>query len=515
MAKRKTIIIVALLVSLVAGSLPVVATLFGLMHYVEEKQINRLDGYADEILRRTIETASQLRNVFDSLALKNCPPCSQGSINKMLEYQMTSNLLQSVAAIQGNYILCTSNGVDQNQDLGEPDGITPSGTRSWLNVQLDFAPNKKFNIYEANGYAGIVPTDQVLDLYTHHKGLSLAVVLKDPGFIVRSYGSFRQEWLDSFIDTGEHRFKTNTHWVVVKVKNNIVVFAAIPIAQLQITDITYIVAPLGLLLGVFLSLLVLYFARLRLSVSGDIKAALKRHEFFMMYQPVVDLKTGEIKGAESLIRWKDTDGNFIPPDVFIPIAEQNGLIEGITKEVIHLVDKDAEALWRNFPDFHIAINLSSFDLHNLKSVDLINTLLDNHKTSGASVIIEATERGFVELEQAKVVMNALHDLGVEVAIDDFGTGYSSLSHLESLDLDYLKIDKAFIDTLGTEAATSSVALHIIEMAKSLDLKMIAEGIETKEQADLLREKGVEFAQGWYFGRPMFAADLLTLLKYAG
>jgi len=264
--------------------------------------------------------------------------------------------------------------------------------------------------------------------------------------------------------------------------------------------------PAAALIGLLLAATVLALARQQGSIAAELRRALRRNEFYLRYQPIIELASGRCVGVEALLRWRRATGEQIGPDLFIPVAEQSGIITRLTERVLELVEADAGAYLAAHPDFHVAINLSSADLQSTAIVDLVEGFLRRSGASPSNLIVEITERGFLDMDNALRVIGALRTRGIEVAIDDFGTGYSSLSYLEAMELDFLKIDRSFIDTIGTGAPTSQVVRHIIPMARTLGLRMIAEGVESEAQASFLREHAVQYAQGWLFGRPMAFAE---------
>jgi sensor c-di-GMP phosphodiesterase-like protein len=268
----------------------------------------------------------------------------------------------------------------------------------------------------------------------------------------------------------------------------------------------------GGLAGLVLVAGVAHLAGRRSSITDELKDALDNHEFEVFYQPVIDLQKDRCVGAEALLRWRHPQRGLVPPDLFIALAEETGAIIPITRWIMDKVGEDMGPLLRDHADFHIAINLAPAHFANLDVVADAKAVAEACGIDPARLLFEVTERGLVDDAGCRQVIEALGDLGSEVAIDDFGTGYSSLAYVEKFHLDYLKIDKAFVSTIGTEAASAGLAAIIIEMAGQLGLRIIAEGVETEAQMTYLRDHGVTNAQGWYFSKPLPAAEFLAFAR---
>ncbi len=265
-------------------------------------------------------------------------------------------------------------------------------------------------------------------------------------------------------------------------------------------------AALGLVLAACWVYLVLRYSRHRLSLSTELREAIANGRVLAYYQPVIELASGRCVGAEALARWIREDGEMIPPDVFIPLAEQTGLVPKITLAIVAAILKDLGDLLKENPHLCININLAPEDLTSDTFSHSLARSLAAAGVAPGSIKLEITERAMVNTDISRQLIRDFRLRGHQVAVDDFGTGYSSLAYLETFELDTLKIDKSFVDVIGTEAVTNHVIGHVIDMAKSLQLDIVAEGIESGYQADWLIAQEVEYGQGYLYSRPVPSAQ---------
>lgn len=253
--------------------------------------------------------------------------------------------------------------------------------------------------------------------------------------------------------------------------------------------------------------------RARRELEKDLSEALKRNEFHLVYQPQVDYRQNRITGVEALIRWKHPQGKLVPPDLFIPLAEQNGSIIEIGKWVL---DQACSQLrqWHaeGYTGLRVAVNLSTVQLRHPQLPQMIGELLQKHQLPAETLELEVTETGLMEdIDAAAHNLHSLRRSGALIAIDDFGTGYSSLSYLKSLPLDKIKIDKSFVQDIGQDEG-ATIVRAVIQLGKSLGMTVIAEGVETPEQEAYLIAEGCQEGQGYYYSKPMPARDLDLLLR---
>ena len=256
--------------------------------------------------------------------------------------------------------------------------------------------------------------------------------------------------------------------------------------------------------------------RERRELQKDLAEAVQRSEFHLVYQPQIDYRLNRISGVEALLRWSHPSGRFIPPDVFIPLAEQSGSIIAIGEWVLERACQQLRE-WHElgFNDLRMAVNLSAVQLHHPELPEFISGLLDTYGLPAESLELEVTETGLMEdISAANRNLHSLRRSGALIAIDDFGTGYSSLSYLKNLPLDKIKIDKSFVRDMGADEGDASIVRAIIQLGRSLGMLVVAEGVETAEQERYLIEEGCNEGQGYHYSKPLPATELLSLLQHS-
>lgn len=250
----------------------------------------------------------------------------------------------------------------------------------------------------------------------------------------------------------------------------------------------------------------------RLDMESSLRLALERDEFFLAYQPQLDLASGRILSLEALIRWKHPLHGLVPPLDFIPLAAENGLIVPIGAWVLRTACRDAMRWQAAGQPLRVAVNLSAVQFRNPDLVGEVAAILRETGLPAEYLELEITEGALMENSAATLqALNALRGMGLQLSLDDFGTGYSSLSYLQRLPLNNLKVDQSFVRGLPTDRESMSIVRAIVGLAKNLGLTVTAEGIETREQATLLHGMACEMLQGNYFSQPVAAAEIIALL----
>ena len=256
--------------------------------------------------------------------------------------------------------------------------------------------------------------------------------------------------------------------------------------------------------------------RRRRELEKDLRDALALNQLHLVYQPQIDYRDHRVVGVEALLRWQHPQHGLVPPDLFIPLAEQNGSIIPIGEWILDQTCRQLRE-WHDqgFTELRMAVNLSTVQLHHVELPRVVNNLMQVYRLPMRSLELEVTETGLMEdINTAAQHLLSLRRSGALIAIDDFGTGYSSLSYLKSLPLDKIKIDKSFVQDLLEDEDDATIVRAIIQLGKSLGMQVIAEGVETVEQEAYIIAQGCNEGQGYLYSKPLPARELTAYLKQA-
>ncbi|OHV95889.1 hypothetical protein AKG95_13415 [Janthinobacterium lividum] len=508
--RRKRIIVTSVLVAVIGVAAPL-----SLAFYLssvraeqgEQERLRLLAGYALERAHRSIASASMALRSADVLDLA---PCSEAHIQQLRRIAITTRSIDDIGYVENGLLKCTSTGMEETRIAITPADFTlANGMGLDFNLRPVVSGGKRMVGLTYRAYKVLIDPVRFSDVIVD-SDIQMAVAIGKGGVLDTLHHP--DPALVQALLAGKPTADGSIHALLYR--NGLTALMIEPRSKLndRLRREQLLLLPLGLLMAAFIVGIVVWLSRRRLSLMGELKIAIERREFFVHYQPIIALDTGVCVGAEALIRWRRPDGSMVRPDLFIPVAEESELILPITDQVIACVIADMRAALLADRALHIAINLCASDIETGRVLDVLDRALAGTGIEAQQIWLEATERGFINVEAARATIEKARARGHAVAIDDFGTGYSSLSSLQNLPLDALKIDKSFVDTIGTDAATSSVTPHIIDMARTLNMLIVAEGIETQQQADYLRERKVEFGQGWLFAKALPAAEFLTFYR---
>jgi sensor c-di-GMP phosphodiesterase-like protein len=512
--KRSRVITEAIILACAGVLLPLCLTIYAAWSMSAKTEQDRLMAIARQAVVRTERSILNAAAVLRDLDRRQiAPTCSQIHIGEMRRLSMNSRSIKEIGYLDGGYLRCTSWGPNHKAiEKLAADFTLGDDVEAWVAVAPLVSGADPMTVVQVGGHNALIDPVRPIDMLADER-IGIAIMAPNGAMAARLEGPGMAdverlaEKAGGGLD-GDHVYAViaDGGWTAVALSGKAELFNHF-YSQLLVF------LPFGSFAALFIVVLVVKMSRRRLSPISELQIAVRNREFIVHYQPIVALKTGHCIGAEALVRWRRPDGTLVRPDLFIPLAEQSGLIQPITDQVVEAVVREMNELLVAHRSMHIAINFCAEDIKSGRILDVLETRITRTGIENRQIWLEATERGLMDIEDASRTIAQARARGHAVAIDDFGTGYSSLQYLQSLPLDALKIDKSFVDTINLQTATSSVVPHIIDMAKALRLAVVAEGVETREQADYLIERGVEFGQGWYYGKPM-PADLFIAYAHS-
>ncbi len=460
------------------------------------------------VIARANATYAGAVNTMRAMGRSTLQPCSDAHIAQMRQAAADNRHIAGLGFFRDDILLCSAWGPSKilvkkaHVDFAAEDGVRIS-----INVRPEISRSSpRIGLYLDN-YGVLIDPNVLLDSFTDPDN-QFAVAMNET--VVAKRNDPDQHLLETLIArpaSGIDRqnlysavHEAGLTAVAIKPRRDI----AAPFGRQ-----TVFFVPIGLGAALLLIAGLIQMTRRRLSPLGELKVAVRQRRFMVLYQPIVEIHTGICVGGEALVRWRARNGDIIPPATFMDLAETSGLILPITDQVIDCILRDLGPVLREEQRLHVSINTCAADISTGRLIDVLEHKLKDTGIRKEQIWLEATERGFIDVGRARDAIARAREQGYLISIDDFGTGFSCLQYLESLAIDALKIDKSFVDTIGRVTSKSPMLPHIVDIARSLDISCVAEGVETEEQLDYLRGKGVGMVQGWLISKPLPAAEFLA------
>jgi sensor c-di-GMP phosphodiesterase-like protein len=512
--KRAAIAIIATVVAAACGTL--VGYVLGRALVLRHEE-NKLDQHAIRIRREAETSAAESRALLAMVNASPYPYCSDGEIAWMRKLIFQSEYLKDGGHMRDGKIDCTAT-LGRLSEAGaqyKPAFSRQDGTRLYLNLSpLRMGEHTVVSIQLGDSFMVYSPYN-LRDRGSASTHFTVSEVDVPSGQTGRLVGELTGAQASILTREGRAREGDTLYVTRCSTRYTVCMTAFISIPEALRVDRGEFRAYIGLsgLCGALFGLACSLLYQRRRSMEQQLRRAIRTDRLRVKYQPIVELPSGRIVGAEALVRWTDDDSVEIGPDVFVKIAEERGFVGAITALMVRHVLSECRDIVLSRPGFRVNLNIAAADLADPQFLPMMERAFGRAGVGAQSLGIEITESYAARLQVAKDAILRLRQMGHSVYIDDFGTGYSSLAYLHDLSVDGIKIDRAFTMAIGTEAVTVSIIPQILAMAATLKLQVTVEGIETEKQADFFAACELPLlAQGWYFGRPLPIAEFQLLLR---
>jgi sensor c-di-GMP phosphodiesterase-like protein len=524
--RNQTAIRLLYVLAVMAGVLPPLLFLgYALRQSLSEVE-RQLDFVGSGTLVRTESVLDTVGSTLRKVASITNGQIDQTTVGTLRQAVFLDRYVQAISIRDATQLLCTSEDLGRPQAILEPEGRTlpPLGTvQVRPPVERGFPTRSLVLVYAfaanraVEGLINPALFSEFFDYYARESDCREFVYF-DGGTLLTDFGeddiaspkglrpdgASQPQWIDGQIVRVIHSKKYPIYTVAVASESTVMTKWTRSAVEFGLA---------GIVASALLAGLVIRVVKRTQSLEADLREAVKFGEIDVHYQPVIDLATGLCVGAEALMRWPHPRRGMIPAGEFIAVAERTELILPMTEVLLQKVALALGPLLREDSTLHIGINLAPQHFASTHIIDAV-AAVTRQDLPASQLIFEITERGLVSDEDsiARTVMTGLAAAGSKLAVDDFGTGYSSLSYLQRFPLDYLKVDKAFVDGISSATESSGLVDQIIRIGHSLGMEIIAEGVEQAFQAEYLKAQGVQFAQGWHFGRPMPAEKFQEFVR---
>jgi len=485
-----------------------IAALLIARYFILTSATSRLKAYASEILAQDDKLAA---NITSTLATTNAMPyleCSDDDLILLRNLLFRSPYLKDVGRQHDGLFFCSAISGVQNPpiEIGKPGTTTYNGHMVYLNVPLTSVVGAYGEIVEFGTSNVVLSPDVFAGFDRPPLYFSRGVVDLTQHTFFPTYSNAPHPATPDLILAKREIIRDKTlYYSVCSTTRPSCILTSIATADIWLPNrpFFYSAAAIGALIGILFGSIILYLRSHGRSLPVQLRRAVRQKRLSVVYQPIVEILTGQVVAAEALVRWNDENGKPVRPDLFIAIAEEHGFIGDITSFVLGRVADDLGDIFRAQPSFRVSVNMSAHDLVDSTFLPRLKSLLDKKRVSASSIGFELTERSTADRENVIEKIRQLREQGHVVYIDDFGTGYSSLAYLAELSVDVIKVDRAFTQTIGTSSVTANIVPQILAMAKALELKIVVEGVEYQQQATYLSDiDSIIQGQGWLFGKPL-------------